>query len=95
MEILHIQNLSFSYPKAEKRALSDVSMSINEGEFAVICGASGSGKTTLLKLIKKNFRLLAKKAVKYILTELPLKALTLAKALQKLVLSCKIPTVKS
>lgn len=54
MEILHIQNLSFSYPKAEKRALSDISMSINEGEFAVICGASGSGKTTLLKLIKKE-----------------------------------------
>lgn len=54
MEILHIQNLSFSYNKADRKALSEVSLSVNEGEFIVICGESGSGKTTLLKLIKKE-----------------------------------------
>lgn len=54
MEILHIQNLSFSYNKSDKKALSEVSLSVNEGEFIVICGESGSGKTTLLKLIKKE-----------------------------------------
>ncbi|MBQ9375342.1 MAG: energy-coupling factor ABC transporter ATP-binding protein [Ruminococcus sp.] len=54
MEILHIQDLSFSYPKSKSKALTHVSMTINEGDFVVICGESGSGKTTLLKLIKKE-----------------------------------------
>lgn len=54
MEILHIRDLSFTYPKSSKKALSDVSLSINEGDFVLICGASGSGKTTLLELIKKE-----------------------------------------
>lgn len=54
MEILHIENLSFSYPNCENKALSDVSLSINEGDFIVICGASGSGKTTLMRLLKKE-----------------------------------------
>ncbi|MDE6150335.1 MAG: ATP-binding cassette domain-containing protein [Ruminococcus sp.] len=62
MEILHIQNLSFSYPKTDKQALSDVSLSVNEGEFTVVCGASGSGKTTLLKLIKKELSPLGEKS---------------------------------
>lgn len=54
MEILHIRNLNFSYPNSDKKALSNVSMTVNEGDFILICGASGSGKTTLLKLIKKE-----------------------------------------
>ncbi len=54
MEILHIENLSFTYPQSDKKALDDVSLSINDGDFVVVCGESGCGKTTLLKLIKKE-----------------------------------------
>ncbi len=54
MEILHIENLSFTYPEAEKSALKDISFSVNEGEFIVICGKSGCGKSTLLRLLKKE-----------------------------------------
>lgn len=53
MEILHIEDLSFKYPKSDKKALDGVGFSVNSGEFIVVCGESGCGKTTLLKLLKK------------------------------------------
>ena len=54
MEILTVKNLSFSYPEAEKPALENISFSVREGEFVVLCGESGCGKTTLLRLIKRE-----------------------------------------
>lgn len=54
MEILQIKDLSFTYPKAEKKALDKINISVNKGEFVLICGASGCGKTTLLRLLKKE-----------------------------------------
>jgi len=35
-------------------ALSDVSFSVDKGEFAVLTGASGAGKTTLLRLLYRD-----------------------------------------
>ncbi|MGN1066227.1 MAG: energy-coupling factor transporter ATPase [Candidatus Fimimonas sp.] len=46
------QNLSFSYnPKSPtaKKAVDDVSVCINDGEFVAIVGHTGSGKTTFLQ----------------------------------------------
>lgn len=54
MEILQIKNLTFKYPVAAKSALNNVSLSVEQGEFIVICGESGCGKSTLLKLIKRE-----------------------------------------
>ncbi len=54
MELFEIENLSFKYNGADKNALDGVSLTINEGDFVLICGKSGCGKTTLLKLLKKN-----------------------------------------
>lgn len=54
MEILRIENLSFRYPGAEKCAVDSVDLSVNDGEFIVVCGESGCGKTTLLRLLKRE-----------------------------------------
>ena len=47
-----IQNLTFSYPTAKRDSLSGVSLSIEKGDYIVVCGKSGSGKTTLLRHLK-------------------------------------------
>lgn len=39
---------------SETKALDNINMTVNEGDFVVICGESGSGKTTLLKMLKKE-----------------------------------------
>lgn len=52
MEILRVEDVSFTYPTCEKPTVSEVSFAVNKGDFAVICGATGSGKSTLLRLLK-------------------------------------------
>lgn len=54
MEILTLKNLSFSYPESDRKAIENISLSVREGEFVVICGRSGCGKTTLLRLLKNE-----------------------------------------
>jgi len=44
------KDVSFSYPNAEVQSLSDVSLTIKEGEHVAILGRVGSGKSTLSKL---------------------------------------------
>lgn len=52
MEKIKINDLSFIYPKNDVPALNDINLSINSGEFTVICGRSGCGKSTLLRQLK-------------------------------------------
>lgn len=54
MEILKIENLTFTYPEQTTPVLDNVNLSINQGEFVVVFGESGSGKTTLLKMLKRE-----------------------------------------
>ena len=54
MEILNVQNLTFKYPKCERNALTDVSFSVNAGDFVVLFGETGCGKTTLLRMLKRE-----------------------------------------
>lgn len=52
MALFDIQNLSFTYPEGSIPALSEIDLSIAEGEFIVVCGKSGCGKSTLLRQLK-------------------------------------------
>ena len=51
MAHFHIQDLTFSYPESQKVTLNQVSFSMEQGEYVVLCGASGSGKTSIGKQI--------------------------------------------
>ena len=51
--LLEFRQVSYSYHSTdgETPALSDISFSLDAGEFAAITGPSGCGKSTLLNLI--------------------------------------------
>jgi ATP-binding cassette subfamily B protein len=48
---ISLRDVSFAYPKAEKKALNKVSLTIKNGETVAIVGENGSGKSTLIRLI--------------------------------------------
>ena len=52
MGAFDIAHLTFRYPGAAAPALEDVSLTIEDGAFLVVCGPSGCGKTTLLRHLK-------------------------------------------
>ena len=52
MPCIEIKNLNFTYSKKtpyEKRALKDINLTVDEGEFIGLVGATGSGKSTLIQ----------------------------------------------
>ena len=53
MSILELQNVRKTYGEQENqvKALQNINMQVEEGEFVAIVGTSGSGKSTLLNLI--------------------------------------------
>jgi putative ABC transport system ATP-binding protein len=53
MSIIRTENLSRTYKQGdiEVKALAEVTLEIERGDFAVLAGPSGSGKTTLLNLL--------------------------------------------
>lgn len=57
MALIDIKNLSFSYPDSGEKALDNISLSIERGEFVTLMGATGSGKSTLLRMLKPQLSL--------------------------------------
>ena len=54
MPLLEIENLSYTYgigTAFEKKAVKDVSLKIEQGEFIGIIGHTGSGKSTLIQML--------------------------------------------
>lgn len=54
MSLLEINNLSFTYGTGtafEKKAVNDVSLKIEQGEFIGIIGHTGSGKSTFIQML--------------------------------------------
>ena len=69
-----IQDLTFSYASAKgKHSLENVSLSIEQGEFLVLCGKSGSGKSTLLRQLKTVLTPNGKRTGEILFRSVPLK----------------------
>jgi energy-coupling factor transport system ATP-binding protein len=56
MALIELTDVTFTYPDSIQPAITNLSLSINKGQFVVLFGASGSGKSTLLKLLKNEIR---------------------------------------
>lgn len=52
---INFDNVSFRYENAEKYALHNINLTINEGEHVAFVGPSGGGKTTLASLAARFF----------------------------------------
>ena len=55
MELINLKQVNFRYPNGEKNALNQISFSVFQGEFVVLCGPSGCGKSTLLRQLKSAY----------------------------------------
>lgn len=54
MDILQVENLSFTYPGCAQKALDGISFSVRAGELVLVCGQTGCGKSTLLRMLKRE-----------------------------------------
>ncbi len=56
IESIVFDNVCFTYPKAEKAVLQNVSFEIKKGEKISVVGLNGAGKTTLVKLLCRLYK---------------------------------------
>lgn len=52
-DVLEFKNVSFKYPGAERKTLSDINFKLEPGKTTAIIGGTGSGKSTILNLIPR------------------------------------------
>jgi ATP-binding cassette, subfamily B, bacterial len=53
---IRVDGVTFSYPDAERPAVSEVSMTLRQGEIVALVGENGSGKSTLAALLAGLYR---------------------------------------
>lgn len=53
---IEFKNVSFSYPRTNKKVLNNVNFKIGKNEKVTLVGLNGSGKTTIVKLLCKFYR---------------------------------------
>lgn len=53
--MIEFKNVSVTYPGGVD-ALTDINLTINDGDFAFVIGSSGAGKSTIIKLILKEIQ---------------------------------------
>ncbi|MBQ7759357.1 ECF transporter S component [Anaerotignum sp.] len=84
MELFTIRNLSFTYPEQAKKAIDGLSLSVQEGEFLVLCGSSGCGKSTLLRQLKTTLSSHGRREGEILFKGIPLKQLSHREQAQKI-----------
>lgn len=50
IQVIEFQNVSKVY-QGDVKAIDDINMTVNDGEFVILLGPSGCGKTTLLRMV--------------------------------------------
>ena len=84
MALFTIRNLNFAYPEQEKNAISDLSLSVQPGEFLVLCGPSGCGKSTLLRQLKTVLAPHGRRSGEILFENTPLDALSQREQTEKI-----------
>ena len=51
MNIIEIENLTYSYPAAKSPILKNISLTVEEGDFLAVVGNNGCGKSTFCKTL--------------------------------------------
>lgn len=51
MGLIEIKDLTYTYPHSQKPVLTDISLTVQPGEFILLTGPSGCGKTTLCRCL--------------------------------------------
>ena len=55
MSLLEINSVEYKYPQSSKKALDNVSLCVERGEYIAVLGSNGSGKSTLARLMAGFF----------------------------------------
>ncbi|MGN1479522.1 MAG: ATP-binding cassette domain-containing protein, partial [Acutalibacteraceae bacterium] len=84
MAQIEVKNLSFKYPLGKTEALKNISLTIKDGEYIVICGKSGCGKTTLLRQIKSVLAPKGKKSGSVLIDGVDVSSLGVTEQAQKI-----------
>lgn len=48
---IHVERLCYTYPESQGAALTDLSLTVSQGEYVALLGHNGSGKSTLSRII--------------------------------------------
>ncbi len=56
VESIQFDHVDFTYPGSQKKALTDISFTVNKGEKISVVGVNGAGKSTLIKLLCRLYR---------------------------------------
>ncbi|MCM1254383.1 MAG: ABC transporter ATP-binding protein/permease [Clostridium sp.] len=56
IDTIEFQNVTFTYPNAEKPVLKNISFSVKKGEKISVVGLNGAGKSTLVKLLCRMYK---------------------------------------
>ena len=84
MDVGTIRNLTFAYPEQEKPAISALTLSVQPGEFLVLCGPSGCGKSTLLRQLKTVLAPHGRRSGEILFENTPLDALSQREQAEKI-----------
>ena len=84
MSLLKLEQFGFAYLNNPQQVLREINLSVEEGEFILLCGQAGSGKSTLLRQLKPMVAPLGESSGKIEYDGQPLAALEVKRQAQEI-----------